>query len=566
MLLRALNEIVGKNILRHSVILKESLMAVEVIVESFSYSNRFLFIYIESRLERLAQTEPLNLLLWMGSSFYWFRMSSQNRWKLFCALIVVSVVLGVVGWQQFAPRPTSPTTMTITPSTTKVTAARTEWITISQVKSINYYLSLLESNSTQPYVRLASELRILPDLTNATAVAKITYLALNATNPEVREAFSLMMKGGTPDQGDFKFYSAPRYNTELQVLYWLACQNELKKDDTLALAIAMVNGLWVTMGDDEVRQAVYKDVNSVLNFGRQVSQWQRAAALSYNLEDYPLEAKICWVWTGNVTPIFGPFGLSDNTNSQNFLVKRLPLEGYLWNTVSVETLTKMRSLVETTGAMLSGQRMLTEDVGKTIHNLEYYFYFMHPKGSSSEHWDYADPNYPGSVKTIELDGKPVENWFIFNIDAMFEQQYLKTGKLTGGCMDETAWVDAWGKSVGISTTALWHVGWNEKKVFNRFNHAFNIFYDPATSAWKADDLHLVIGLGETYQLTHLFRPPVDQRDYIRTKFYDASKPPPWMGLTGNFFHDRYDLSEEQIRGMLLPGVPASQMKQWLLYS
>ena len=66
-------------------------------------------------------------------------------------------------------------------------------------------MALLESNGTQPYVQLAKELRKIPDLKNATAVAKIVYLALNATNPEVREAFQLVIKGGTPDPSGFGY-------------------------------------------------------------------------------------------------------------------------------------------------------------------------------------------------------------------------------------------------------------------------------------------------------------------------------------------------------------------------
>jgi len=57
-------------------------------------------------------------------------------------------------------------------------------------------------------VKLAEELRKLPDLANASAVAKITWLALNATNPEVKEASELMIKGRTPDLRDYKVSSS----------------------------------------------------------------------------------------------------------------------------------------------------------------------------------------------------------------------------------------------------------------------------------------------------------------------------------------------------------------------
>ena len=457
---------------------------------------------------------------------------------------------------------TEQTAASSTASTTTVSAT-TQWINVGESHPVSYYVSLLKSSGTQPYVQLGSELQALPDATNATAVAKITYLALNATNPEVKEAFELMMKGGTPSPSDFT-YPVPKHNTELQVLYWLACQNEFKEDDTLALAVAMVNGLWITVGDDQVRRAVYNQATEALRYFRETNDWQRARGY-YELEDYPLEAKVCLVWTGNVTPVFGPFGLSDNPDSQNFMKRRLPLEGYLWNTVSMSTLRDMRSLMESYEAMLPHQTMAHKDIAQTIHNLEYFFYFMNQNGPSSEHWDYADRRYPDSVKNITLDGKVVENWFIFNIDAMFSQQYLKTGRLTGGCMDETAWVDAWAKSVGIPTTGLWHVGWDSDKRFHRFIHIFNVFYDPASGKWKADDLQLVIGLGEKYQLTHIFRPPVDQRGYVKTRWYDEGDAY-LVGLTGRFFYDLYDLTEETIRNMFLPGVQTAQMKQWLLYS
>jgi hypothetical protein len=508
---------------------------------------------------------------------------SGKSLKLAAIVLVAIVVAAGMGYWLFAPKMPSQLVTYTTQQTSQTLASRTvqspavsstlassttlaetvQWINVSATKPLSYYISLLKSTGTQPYVQLAWELQALPDATNTTAVAKITYLALNATNPEVKEAFELMIKGGTPDSRDFT-YTVPNYNTELQVLYWLACQNEFKKDDTLALAVAMVNGLWVTVGDDRVRRAVYNDTTQALRYFRETNEWQKAKGY-YELEHYPLEAKICLAWTGNVTPIFGPFGLSDNVNSQGYLKRRLPLEGYLWNTVSVSTLGDMRSLMESRGAMLPYQMMVHKETTQTIHDLEYFFYFMNPRGASSEHWDYADSKYPESVKNITLDGRLVENWFIFNIDAMFSQQYVKTGRLTGGCMDETAWVDSWAKSVGVSTTGLWHVGWDSNKNFHRYNHIFSLFYDPVVDAWKADDLHLTIGLGETYQLTHIFRPPVDQRGYVKTRWYDEGDAYK-VGLTGRFFHDLYDLSEETIRNMFLAGVEAAQMKQWLLYS
>jgi len=507
--------------------------------------------------------------------------------KLMALVLIAVVVVAGLGYWFVAPRmltetmgstsqrATFSTTSEQTLATSTVSTAATSvsettlWLNITATKPVSYYLALLKSTQTQPYVQLAWELQGLPDATNATAVAKITYLALDATNPEVKEAFELLLKGGTPDTRDFS-YSVPHWNTELQVLYWLACQNEFKKDDTLALAIAMVNGLWVSVGDGHVGAAVLRDTSLMLAFGRETSDWQRSRGLSYNLEEYPLEAKIAWAWTGNVTPVFGPFGLSDNLDSQNFMKKRLPLEGYSWNTVSVGTLRKMRTMMITPVAMLPplkapGQVIFDNSPVRTMHNLEYYFYFMNDRieGPSSEHWDYADLRWDNTTRYISVDGKVVKNYLIFNIDAMLDEQYTKTGKLTGGCADETAWIDAWAKSVGISTTALWRVGWNKDYHINRYSHMFNVFYYPLASRWTADNQQLAIGRGsgERYQLTNIFKPPVNQHDYLRTKWYDNH-----FMITGNFFHTIYDLTNDEIANTWGEGVPTTAMKQWLLYS
>ena len=203
-------------------------------------------------------------------------MTSKGSKLVALALIAVVLAAGAGYWFLTPKMPnelvsTVQQTSLLTPSertqisTTSATptSSTTTWINVGASQPASYYLSLLESNGTEPYVELAKELRKLPDLKNATAVAKITYLALNARNPEVKEAFELMIQGGTPDPRDFT-YTVPNYNTELQVLYWLACRNEFKKDDTLALANAMVNGLWVTMGDGKVREAVKKDTSDLL--------------------------------------------------------------------------------------------------------------------------------------------------------------------------------------------------------------------------------------------------------------------------------------------------------------
>jgi hypothetical protein len=255
-----------------------------------------------------------------------------------------------------------------TAAATTTTFAPVQWITVSQVRSVNYYVSLLESNGTQPYVQLANELQKLPDYSNATAVAEITLLALNATNPEVKEAFELMMRGGTPDSRDYS-YPVPTYNTELEILYWLACQNAFKKDDTLALAVAMSNGIWVSMGTDQVQLQVRKDTSDLLLFYRETNELQEQRGYP-QLENYPLEAKVGLGWTGSLSMHW----MGDRTQLRYpaslvfWKAVRLPLIVYEKDTVSVETLRKMRDLAISRG-------WWEKDVNLSIGTMERYFYF-----------------------------------------------------------------------------------------------------------------------------------------------------------------------------------------------
>jgi len=495
-------------------------------------------------------------------------MSRQSRWKLLGAAIIALALLGgVVGWQQFAPRPASPTTVTITPAVSTVTGIQTivvpsstESIRPGQIKPINYYLSLLESNGTQPYVQLAQELRKLPDLTNATAVAKITYLALNASNPEVKEAFELMIKGGTPDPRDYQ-YQVPDYNTELQVLYWLACQSEFRKDDTLALAIAMANGFWVTLGDKQVRGAVRIDATDLLRFFRETNEFQEQREY-YQLERYPLEAKVALAWTANSALRDGPHSIFPGPNSQDPYgnSKRLDLAGYRWDTVNVTTLRLMRSFMDRNG-------LVTSSISTTVGNLEYYMYFSNPRGTGekggmdSDHWYYVYENLtPKRVATIIIDGELVRNYVINNVDWLFSY-FVKNSKGVGGCGDEAALVDGFSKSIGIATLlANRMVKLSETE---RTGHGYVVYYDPSNGVWEAYRKQLEMDMDwiprEAVAYFTFVRPPANQHGYLRAWMEGVF----WCGAMTYLWRNTTLVGIEE---RFLAGFQTSEMKQWLLYS
>jgi len=497
-------------------------------------------------------------------------MSPQTRWKLLALLIVASTIIGAVGWQQFTPKPMSPTTIMVTPAATTVIGSQTtvipqrraEWIRVGEVKQIDHYVSLLQSNGTAPYVHLALELCKLPELTNATAVAKITYLALNASNPEVKEALTLMINGGTPDPRDY-LYKVPSWNTELQVLYWLACQNEFKRDDTLALAIAMVNGFWVTIGDSNVKEALQQDLNGLLGFFRETNQMQKEKGY-YELEDYPLEAKVCLAWTASITPnlsalplVWGSGYVDRRAYGYFANGTRVTLEGYRWNTVSLATLRAMRELMSRNGWM-------KKDPSDTIPFLEEYFYFSnrHLQG----HWE-KEPAF------IMVDGRWVHDYTIGNVNWQLNF-YLQTEKFQGQCTDESQWIDAWAKSWGIATTTIWR-GWldPEGKVPPRLfyaQHFHPIFYDPSSRSWKASRIQLSVSseVADEPLFFMIFRPPFDLSKYFSSKARTSYYPRvDWLyGNNPNMFHwYPHLITLKEIAAMFLSGLPTSEI-QWLLYS
>jgi len=488
-------------------------------------------------------------------------MAQRKKWNLLAAVIIAVAILGgVVGWQQFAPKLGSPTVITVTPTATTVTGSQTivapqrqtEWIRIGEVKPINYYLSLLESNRTAPYAQLFWELLKLPNLVNATAVAKITYLALNATNPEVKEAFELMIKGGTPDPKDFT-YTVPSWNTELQVLYWLASQNEFKKDDTLALSIAMVHGLWVTMGDERVQEAVKKDASDLLAYFRNINELQRERGY-HGLEDYPLEAKLSLSWTGGATPAWGEYGLSDKLWSGGYTTKRLDLKAYRWDSVNVTTLTRMREMIDKND-------WSSRDVNLVVANLEQYFYFSNTRRYQdtwrSDHWIYSRLGMHDVQ--IEIGGERHRSFFLLTPNYQFDF-YLRNGYVTGNCVDETVFVGAWAKSWGISTTGLVSTAANDE-------HMYSVYYDPATKAWTAYPNQLAWymsgpGAGNMIML-RVFKPPVQQGGYLRIYEIPVQDYTNFGGGMFTTFRGVYTL--DSVRGIFSKGLPISEMKQWLLY-
>lgn len=476
--------------------------------------------------------------------------------RLIAILLVVVVVTSAVSYWLYYPKPitqivshtseqtslevrrTSEQTLGSSSSLATVAPETTLWLNVTTPKPVSYYGSLLKSVGTQPYVELGWELQALPDASNATAVAKITYLALNATNPEVKEAFQLMIKGGTPAPSDYR-YTVPNYNTELQVLYWLACQNEFKKEDTLALAVALVNGIWVTVGNEDVRQAVKKDSSDLLAFFRETNEIQRSRGYS-ELERYPLEAKICLAYTSSIGTFDGQHSIS------RMLAAHADLKKYDWVRYDVGLLLRMRKIA-------IENNWWEGSVDSTVGNIEDYFY----SSGFQQHWIYSTGTPGVTESLIEVEGELIPPHWVYNLQ-FYLDSYVSTGKVMGDCGDETYFMEAWGKSLGIATDFVIH------QIIDNgvyYGHAHIIYYEPATRTWKA----YAGQLSGHYQpslsyYVFTFRPPVKLPAYFAFSPIKEAR----MGYSGTVYVARY--TSDEFQQVFQNGCPSSQMKQWLLYS
>lgn len=414
-----------------------------------------------------------------------------------------------------------------------------------------YYLSELEKIDKE----LASQLENLPELKNKKfysagkleALEDIVCLYLHASNPEVKEAFDLMTRGGVPNQKDFR-YPVPKYNAALEVLFWIAEQNEFRKDDTLALAMAMVHGLYITIGDENVSKAVYKDSDDLLRFFRETNRMQMARGL-YPLESYPLEAKVALAWTGGdparggriyhsllSNPGWRHSKILNTHHISEYEHRMMDLDGYRWNTISASTLRKMR--------MMMVQRLwMLKNVDGTIKTLEEYFYFT----GQREHWLFTQPN----DEIISFGGQKTINHNMNNPELVFDH-YLRTGKGLGVCGDEASLVESLSKSWGISTLRL-----TRTYSTDTGNHDHVFYYEPVTRTWKCYEKQLRAGKSEKWNV-YIFRPPVIQRNYFK---YRHERYRSWMKMF-NLYYTMEGSPGDQLADLFVKGIPTSQVKKW----
>ncbi len=364
---------------------------------------------------------------------------------------------------------------------------------------------------------LAEELGMLPEFTDGEinpsdveALEDIVNLALAAANPEVEEAFELIVGSGI---GNSLVRYGPRWNSQLRLLYWLAFENEFEPNDTLALAVAISNGVWEAMGDDRVDQEVRNDSNAFLRFQRTNNP---------HVKNYPLEGLLALAWRGNYSPTGEPY---THPLYRDHATRPVDISVYDWNTLSIETLEDMRSYAE-------GRGWGRSDIAK----VEDFFYF----GGFRANWNFV------------LDS-PLKN----NVDAVW-QQYEQQNRIEGDCAIESIIVDALGKAIGVPTTVLLRQAANKNGMVN--SHMYILYFDSDRNVWKPYSKQLDVDMGLAYSyIVTIFRPPLRLNRYLYHRWTSDGR----IETSNMWYTVGTELTLEEVKRTFASGVPSSEMKRWL---
>ena len=229
--------------------------------------------------------------------------------------------------------------------------------------------------------------------------------------------------------------------------------------------------------------------------------------------------------------------------------KRIPLAVYEKDTTSVATLRRMREIAE-------ANRWWTGNVNTSVANIEEFFLI------GGRLWKFA------TIPELILDANGLDA--STDVDWQFKR-YLDGSTPMGDCGTQTTLVDAWAKSMGIATVLHWMYRLGQAADSPSWrSHHYTIYYDSARQVWTAYRMQIVT-LGPTGTASEswviryfVFRPPVDQKGYVRYRIDWSNNVPDFYYAKLAFYFK--EIAFGQTVKMLVQGIPAPQMKQWLLYS
>ncbi len=338
-------------------------------------------------------------------------------------------------------------------------------------KEVNYsnFTALLEDFDDLP------EIKDGVDLKERNAKERILFL-LRGDDPEIERAFEVLQKYGRPS--NFTYYEFPAYNTQLEVLLWLAEEREISDYDRIALAIALDYGAVLAISDEEVEKELKDYVVNLYDYFVETD-----AIVPWDIMAYPLEADIALVWGANGInyPLFFekknqyPEGTKYNEIGipnyyalnwiEVFRDKKMNEEDFDWLFVDVSTLKEIRAFLlhEMSNEGLKGLHVkgVSERVDSMLcGSLEY-----HTDKPSAE------------VSYIEVEGRITPGCGLSNPDWQWKH-FKEKSSIVGNCRDVTCMNIFFLKSLNIPA-----IGFGVSSG-SSFGHRIVVFYDYEKDLWR----------------------------------------------------------------------------------
>ena len=287
-------------------------------------------------------------------------------------------------------------------------------------------------------------------------------------------------------------YKIPEFNTQLSLLYYLTTNTELKLFDTLSISDAISNGIFLTIGDDEVKKVSSKDSLDLLLYLREVNEWQKKVGI-YPLEDLPLLEKMFLTFRIDDNFVYGK-NVYNKYSLSVFTNYKMNIKAYKWLTTEISTLKEMKDFMEQTILPKSGTHT------KILANiLDAYFSW------SNEHWLFTlkyneeEDGLEEYLPDMIIDGEKI-NPHNFNNNDFIWRYFKEHGKGIGVCDDEASFVAAILKSIGVSSwTITWHIRYKFKGELHGAGHQHVIYYSPEKRAWFSPMNQLRIDRGVEYK-------------------------------------------------------------------
>ena len=292
----------------------------------------------------------------------------------------------------------------------------------------------ISPDTWEDLVNLTDDFYNLPEIVDGisekelSALKQISVLT-KSNDTEVQRGLQLIDKYGVPGYVfNHPFRWIPDYNTQLEVLLWLAENRTIVDEyDRISLCLALDYGSVVTIGDDQVDQSVRQYVLDIYDYVKETDEVLREKNISWRAKDYPLDAGVGLCWGANKLryPTFYEYAGQDPGQPwmhywrEEFRDRQMNIEDFNWLFVSKETLEEMREWACDNGLVNRS------NMGETAELIDIYL---------GKRLEYHSDYYASEPTYFEVERKITPGCRISNPDWQWEY-FRQNETIVGNCED-----------------------------------------------------------------------------------------------------------------------------------